>query len=575
MSYVYDKSGQNVYFQREGSTYGKIYDPETSGLTAFTSIPANYVHWRRLDYIPDAFDPIIPLIEKLKQYDTSDGKHASAIASGNIKETDFTLSMDAQGLEFLLLAIGAPALSSHTRAMVQSIRCPLIASIADLSYFILDVVLDADTIDHYLLWFDQDGGGTAPTSPIGIADANRAECAIDGATTVQGVATIVAAAIDGLTDVSAISSETDTDISFAGSVITRAGGDFQLPLYKAGETIIVTGDSENNGTYTIVSATVSAITVTDTLTTESAGDSVVINSERVQITGDNSGAVVPVRQGDEGGETGLTYTVETWGVTTYTVAELLTSALPSFTMHVEQLNTTTADSIIWDLFGCVVESVTVNVSWGDSLVKYEVMVKCPYALESALGVATNPPPKKLIQTMSSMTALQENTNAALIQEGATCTLNGANDKTPQAVETVSFTISNNIKFYPDLATRYATKACTGKRDVTLNVVGLTTEKDLFTYWQGAYALDGTDYIPTSASGKLNTTFHLLRDATYDYVSIHVYNWLLKEHNFTFVNVDDAVKKVDMTFEDGTGDSNGRILDSTTFVSYIDSTIMVV
>ena len=66
---LYDKSGQDIFFQRESDTYGHIYDPEDSGITTWTQIPANYPHWRKLDYITDTFDPIIPMIEKLKIFD--------------------------------------------------------------------------------------------------------------------------------------------------------------------------------------------------------------------------------------------------------------------------------------------------------------------------------------------------------------------------------------------------------------------------------------------------------------------------------------------------------------------------
>ena len=129
----------------------------------------------------------------------------------------------------------------------------------------------------------------------------------------------------------------------------------------------------------------------------------------------------------------------------------------------------------------------------------------------------------------------------------------------------------------DIASRYMVKEVATKRDITLNIVGATQEKELFTYWQGAYVLDGDGYWRPTASaedGKLNSKFKLQRDATYDYINISFYNWLLKEHNFVFVDVDAAVKSVDMTFEDGSSDTNGRIIDSATFVSYIDRTILV-
>ncbi len=504
MSYLYNKSGQDIFFQREES-YGKIYDPETSGITAWTQVPANYTHWRRLDYITGSFDVNLPKIEKIKIYDIPDGKHASAIANGNIEPQDITLEMTVQGMEFLPCAIGDPAFSDHTETakMTQTITCPVIGSITDLSYFLLDIVLDDESIEHHLFWFDQDNGGTAPTSPIGIADANRHECEVDEAGDADAVAVIVAAAIDGVTDVSATST---------GSVVT--------------------------------------------------------------VTMDNCGAVMPIHTGDAGGSTGCTYAVTTWGSTTYTVTEALDTDLPSFTLHFEQKNSASANAedIIWDVFGCVVDSITTTIGFEEKLVTQSVTLKCPYA---TVGLtATNPPPKKLIPAMSAMTALQEADNACLLQEGATSTVNGTDDWTPTTVNSVALIISNNVTFQSDLETQYYKRAIAGKRDISLNIVGATAEKELFNYWQKAYQLSGTDYIPGDASDRINSVFKLQRNATYDYISISIYNWLLLEHNFNFVSVDDAVKIVDLTLEDGSANSSGIMLNSTTFVSYVDRTTML-
>lgn len=505
--YLYDKSGQVLLFQREASaavnTYGKVYDPETSGLTAFTKIPANYAHWRKLDYITESFDPILPIIEKLKMFDIGDSKHASMIASGNIEPVDFSIPMNAQGLEFLLYAIGNPALSGHTGVvkMIQTITCPVIDSITDVSYFFVDVVVASGATETHLFWFDQAGGSSAPTSPTGIADANRHELAVDAAGDADAVAVIVAAAINGVTGLAGTST---------GAIVT--------------------------------------------------------------ITADNAGAAMPAHQGDAGGDTGLIYAVTTWGSSTYTVTEELTTDLPSFTLHVEQKNTTEAEDIVWDLFGCVIESVEVSIGFDDKVITYSVGIKCPFAAEG--DRATNPPPKKLIPTMPSLHSVKEATDAVLIQDGATATINSTGDRTPTNVEKITFTITNNIKFLTNIGYRYKTTPASAKREVTMNIVGQTWEKELFDFWQGAYKLSGTDWVPTDGIGKLNTTLKLERTATNDYISIHVYNWLLREHNFTFITVDDAVKAVDMTFEDGSADSDGIILDATTMASYIDQILIV-
>lgn len=495
MSYTYNKEGQNVYFQRESDEFGHIYDPEDTGLTAFTIIPANYAHWRKLDYIPDTFDPVLPLIEKLKQFDVSDSKHASAIASGNIKPIEFTLNMDAQGMEFLALAIGAPTVSSHDRKFAVEITCvPDVATSLNNTYFFIDGVNAGGTIEHFMVWFDVDSGGSAP-SCIGMGAGNILEVDI---------------------------SENDTAATIQAAVATKIAAEAEF--------------ADNTSAAAIV-----------------------------KIIAANEGATLPAR--DSGvAPTGFSFNQTIMGSTHYTITEDLTTDLPSFTIQLEQANPTSAESIVWDLFGCVVESVAVNVAFSDSIVKYSVTIKCPYALENSNGIATNPPAKKLIQSMSSMSALQESASNYIIQEGTT-------DRTPQAVEKVSLDIKNNIAWYPDIAKRYMTKACAGRRDITMNIVGLTQEKELFNYWQGAYVEDSGDYYPTGAD-RLNTVFKLQRDATYDYISIAIYSWLLNEHNFNFVNVDDAVKKVDMTFIDGVANSSGIMLTSNTFISLIDGAVMV-
>lgn len=67
-------------------------------------------------------------------------------------------------------------------------------------------------------------------------------------------------------------------ISFSGSVIADSSGG--LSVFYSGQTIDITGSSENNGDYVIteVASDGSTITVSGTFTTEGAGSSVVIQS---------------------------------------------------------------------------------------------------------------------------------------------------------------------------------------------------------------------------------------------------------------------------------------------------------
>jgi len=71
---------------------------------------------------------------------------------------------------------------------------------------------------------------------------------------------------------------TDTDVSFADAdpdTITSTGTDLD-GLFVAADTIVITGDSDNNGTYTIASVSGKVITLdgADELSTEAVGDTV-------------------------------------------------------------------------------------------------------------------------------------------------------------------------------------------------------------------------------------------------------------------------------------------------------------
>lgn len=71
---------------------------------------------------------------------------------------------------------------------------------------------------------------------------------------------------------------TDTDVSFADAdpdTITSVGTDLD-GIFASGDVIVITGDSDNNGTYTIASVSSKVITLDagDELSTEAAGDTV-------------------------------------------------------------------------------------------------------------------------------------------------------------------------------------------------------------------------------------------------------------------------------------------------------------
>jgi len=507
---VYEKAGQKIYFQRE-VTYGSIYDPD-SEIDEWTIVDTDYPHWRRLDIIEDTFDIGIPNIEKLKKFDLDAAKHPSDIMDGNYEPVEITFDMTARGLEFLPFAVGAATVASSGQAMVQNLKCgsKTNGEITHESSFIIDVMLTGGTIEHYCFYYDVDGGVVAP-SITGITDYTV--LTVSGATTPASVATIVAAAIDLKTDVSAA-----VHTSLAGVVV---------------------------------------------------------------VTADIAGAVNQAHELANEGDTGMIFGIATYGSTNYTITETVTTTLQSFTIHIEQKNNESTEDLVYDLFGCVVNSISINVAYGDQVATYSVTFKCPYGLPTTR--ALNPPPRKYIPGFPSMSSMQEAMNEYLIQEDGWETTAGNTslyqvktswDRTPRQVDSVVLNITNNVEFKGDLSKRYKNLAVAGKREITLQIIGNTDEKELFQYFLEAFTNDGTDYYPSNASGRLNSVWKIQRDATYDYIKITFYNWILQEHNFSFVSVDDAIKAVDITLSDSTGDSNGRAITGFTFVSRVDRNVML-
>lgn len=495
----YQRIDQKIYFQRE-VTYGSIYDPE-GDLDPWEIVDADYAHWRRLDKVPDAVDVTLPFISKDKIFDIGDGKHPSMIASGNIEPQEFTIETAGQTLEFLALAIGNPAYSSHGRSHTERITCVAKGVMSDNDYFLLDVI-DTNIVKTYCIWFDVSTGGAEP-------------------------------------------------------VITGISNFVEIPLDGAADTATGTADAAKTA------ITTAAIGITAT----NVGGILIL-------THTNNGAVRPAQEG--AATTGFSFgNITQWGATTFTVAEGTGYSLPSFTFQVEQKNAASAESIVYNLFGCVIESAEILVDFGEKIVKGNFVFKTPYALENSNGIATNVPISKRIAAFPTMETLKESADNYLIQMPLTVAATTMTDLTPKSVERVSIKIINNVEFKSDIAYRYGQFAIAGKRDVSLNIVGFSDEKELFKFWHEAYVASGGDWIPTNATGRINTKFKLQRDATYDYILMSVYNWLVEEHNLHFQNIDEGIKGVDITLTGSTPDSNGRIIDSMTMVTPADIVILAI
>jgi len=415
----------------------------------------------------------------------------------NTKQEPVEITFDTQMQSALFLAYAIGSVASTgTRAEITEITCPAESGNISQGDYFLINGIDGSGEEHFAVWMDTAGDGST------------------GKPTIAGIAAdhVLAANISGSTPTS-----TAIQIATAVQTILDADGAF--------------GAANGGGTLAVVTVTNAA-----------------------------NGAVRDAR--DSGvAPCGISVNVTTQGVSTHTVTENVTVKLPSFTIHIEQQNReASAEDIIIDLFGCVVDNIEVNVDYEEGIVGASVTLKCPhYAIGNKL---TNPPPYASLLEPHVWKNLQESASNYLLQEGTT-------DKTPDSVNSVTLTIANNVNFQPDIGYRYNRYHVAGKRDVSLNMIGFSTTKDTWEYFLDTW--DNVNQRYSSASGRLNSKFKLERTATYDYLDLSVYNWLLEEHNHNIVSIDDGIKGIDFTLTNATPDSNRRIIDSFSIVDYNSDT----
>ena len=151
---------------------------------------------------------------------------------------------------------------------------------ADTKGTILDVIIDNIGAS----------GGDVHAMDVALSDTTNTDVEIEAVATHEGVDPIGQyigdpAAIEHAFITDTNGSMTVSTISFSDEnpnpdEILDSGDGFVAAGFVAGQVIEVTGDSDNNGTYTIATVAVGTIVLiaTDTLSNEVAGDSVTINS---------------------------------------------------------------------------------------------------------------------------------------------------------------------------------------------------------------------------------------------------------------------------------------------------------
>jgi len=576
MSYdFYQQPDQSIFIVDEHS-YGEHYDPEGEHI-AWKAIVASFPHVIPVNIIVDSFDYEIPKILKEKLKSIGGGKYATVIVNTVQEPVEISFESKSQHPLFLAYAVGTVA-STGTRAEVTAITFTSLTGGAAGSnagkYFLINGI-DGSGEEHFAFWVDVAGDTTTSKPTIaGISVANTKAIDVSGAAAVDsenptaaelGAAFIVSAdAVDAY-----FGTPTGTStVTVTGQTVGAVRDCRDSGVDPLGITVSVTQQGVNTHTvtestgYALPSLTMHIEQKNQDPTTKvtgsngvtvAAGKTFTSAGANFQSNGVSAGHLLCV---DEGTQIGKYLVISADDETTLTVAKdsdfLATTALDYRVIDTED--------IIVDLFGCVVTDYELSIDYGDKVIKESVTLKCVnFSLGDRL---TNPPPKTELIDPHTWVDLKESASNYLLQEGTT-------DKTPDIVNKAVLKITNDVDFQPELESRFPQTPMNGSREVSLNLVGFTKNRDTFDYFTDTW--DNVNQRYSSASGRLNSKVRLERNVTYDYMLLSVYNWLIEEHNHNVSNVDDKVKSVDITMTAATPDSNLRMIDSFSIVDYLSDT----
>lgn len=266
------------------------------------------------------------------------------------------------------------------------------------------------------------------------------------------------------------------------------------------------------------------------------------------------GAVCDARDGASA--TAFTFKIITNGSSTHTVTESTDTTLKSFGLHIEQTNNTAGENIIVDLFGCIVISHEINIDYDGKVITESVTIR---AMTYAIGDAcTCVPPAYKIDPNTWADVVEAASNYLIMLD--------TDDKTPAIVSSIKLTIENEVDDFGDIGTVYVKFPISGKRIVTLNIIGFIQINDIWTYWYDTW--DSANDYYTNAGKRLNSEIKIQRTPSVDLWQLSVYNWFIESYNLKLFSIDDKIMGIDATFTDATPDSNGRIIDSLSISDYV-------
>lgn len=236
-----------------------------------------------------------------------------------------------------------------------------------------------------------------------------------------------------------------------------------------------------------------------------------------------------------------------------------THAVESFTLHVEQLNTTSGENIIYDLLGCVVDTCEIEMAREPADVICRAMVRCPYYVA---GLAQDSPPEELALDVYVWNHLDNSSSTGyrLIDEEHV-------DRAPEAVEKILFRAKNNIDFKYGLGDDRALYPISTKREIELEIGGFTQKKKVYDYWRQTF--DNANKRMTGANTFTSALIRLIRTAGTDLTVIYAWNLYLNSWKSKLQSIDESIASVDLVFRAAMADVTKRqiyanMINSTTY-----------